>query len=243
MSSTTSPSPEDKPVGLVRFGAIDQWYFDNAPHPAAAATMAPNWLRETAVYGTEGRGSAPTVKRCSPTRDSLMSGYILRLPVDVNFRRASGGRVFVTSAPRRVLSAVGTFDREQLGRYPVPPGFDTNCAYKWINPWTIHTPRGVSVLITHPEGFGVDMFRTFSAIVDSDSWRSPTNIAFLLRETFDGTIASGTPIARVVPFLRQSWTSEVFVEDQEELLIRDQVFKTEWEQGYQHQHRQQKVFR
>jgi hypothetical protein len=99
------------------------------------------------------------------------------------------------------------------------------------------------VLITHPEGFGVDMFRTFSAIVDSDSWRSPTNIAFLLRETFDGTIASGTPIARVVPFLRQSWTSEVFVEDQEELLIRDQVFKTEWEQGYQHQHRQQKVFR
>jgi hypothetical protein len=129
-----------------------------------------------------------------------------------------------------------------LGLYPVPERFDASQALKWINPWIIETPPGYSVIVQHPEGRGLDTFRTMSAIVDSDVWDCPTNIAFLIDRDFEGTIPAGTPIAHVVPFRRESWAAEIGVAAKEDLLVNDQRFKTAWEQGYDRNYRQPKRY-
>jgi len=240
-NSTMSRSP-DSDQTVIRFSAIDRWYYENCPHPIPAVTRPPEWLRTSPVYGSEGRGSAPTLKRCTPTRDFALSGYLILLPVTVSFARIREGRLFVTSHPRHVLSPVGKFPGEQLADFPTPCGYDGSQALKWINPWVISTPPGYSVLIQHPDGLGLDAFRTFSAIVDSDIWGCPTNLAFLLQEGFEGDLPAGTPIARVTPFRRESWESEVGLADQEELFVKDQQFKTSWEQGYDRNFRQPKRY-
>jgi hypothetical protein len=140
------------------------------------------------------------------------------------------------------LSAVGRFNRKQLGSFPGIPGFDVENVLKWINPWTIQTPPGYSVRVSHPVGHHDSGFRTFDAVVDTDSWVSPVNFAFLLEADFEGVIPAGTPIAQIHPFKREAWEHSVFEEDVESLLIRDQEFKRDWEASYQNRFRMPKTY-
>ena len=83
--------------------------------------------------------------------------------------------------------------------------------WKWTVPWSIETPKGFSLLFTHPLNRMELPFVTMSGIVDTDEYECPVNLPFLIREGFMGVIPKGTPIAQVIPIKREKWSSNSYM--------------------------------
>lgn len=173
--------------------------------PKPASNYTPDWYKKTESYMGGAKvpspnGTLATVKRCMPVFDAITSGYIITSPSDVYVS-------FVDGAPKFQWSNHGAIDFhpiEQAPLHPVQNGF----AYpKWINPWSIQTPKGYSVLIVHPMHRDLP-FTILPGVVDTDQYTTPVNFPFVLNDPeFTGYIPFGTPIAQVVPFKRESWQS------------------------------------
>jgi hypothetical protein len=80
--------------------------------------------------------------------------------------------------------------------------------WKWNVPWSIETPPGYSLLFTHPLNRMELPFVTMSGVVDTDEYKCPVNLPFMIREGFMGIVPKGTPIAQVIPIKREKWSSE-----------------------------------
>jgi hypothetical protein len=81
---------------------------------------------------------------------------------------------------------------------------------KWINPWSIETPKGYSCLFIPPVHGGNEYFQIAEGIVDTDRYTSPVNFPFVLKDTeFTGLIPAGTPMVQIIPFKRDSWKQEL----------------------------------
>jgi len=76
----------------------------------------------------------------------------------------------------------------------------------WTSNWAWKTPKGYSMLVTHPLNGWHLPFTTMSAIIDSDKFNGPGNIPFFLKKDFEGIIPKGTPYAQLIPIKRKKWT-------------------------------------
>jgi len=90
---------------------------------------------------------------------------------------------------------------------PTPAGHDED-HYAWKSLFNIQTPKGYSILISHPHNRFDLPFTTLSGIVDSDMTMARGNLPFFLKSGFEGIIPVGTPIYQVMPFKRENWQSE-----------------------------------
>ena len=181
----------------------------------------------------DGKGGTPaTIKRCMPVFDAISNGYILYTytdvyvsqkevvyPDDEYFQRTGELRNFtLEEIERRGLQKTApwyqwpSFEPIQFHpviQAPTHPGRKTlgeNGSYpKWINPWSIKTPKGYSCLFTQPM-HRPSVFTILDGVVDTDKYDSPVNFPFLLNDwDFEGLIPAGTPMAQVIPFKRDSW--------------------------------------
>jgi hypothetical protein len=85
----------------------------------------------------------------------------------------------------------------------------------------MQTPKGYSLLITHPLNRLDLPFTTLSAVVDADKYPiSDGSIPFFLKKDFYGIIKKGTPLFQVIPFKREEWDSEM----SEELFTEARVY-------------------
>ena len=167
------------------------------PHPSPAIKMIPEWYRSSGSI-TNG---VDTVKRCVPFLDSMTAGYMITLSSDIYFDKGTMQDV------AKVSVVAGHVDG-QLGNLKIPPEYSDN-VYKWMNLFTIKTPKGYSTLFTHPAN-RIDLpFYSFSGIVDTDSFPLQTNFPFLIRKDFVGIIPAGTPIIQALPVKRDDWESSV----------------------------------
>jgi hypothetical protein len=174
------------------------------PHPRPASRMVPEWYRfsEQSVEGVD------TVKKCVPFLDSMISGYMITLPSDIYF---SHGEIQEISK----IGAIGSHRDGQLGNLKIPKEYH-DVVFKWLNMFTLKTPKGYSTLFTHPAN-RIDLpFFTFSGVVDTDAFPLQVNFPFLIRKDFVGIIPAGTPIAQAIPFKREQWESEI--EDSKEYI-------------------------
>ena len=95
----------------------------------------------------------------------------------------------------------------QAPTYPNRKDLPNEGSYpKWINPWSIKTPPGYSILFVQP--FHRECpFSILPGTVDTDTYTAPVNFPFALNDwNFEGIIPAGTPMAQVIPFKRESWT-------------------------------------
>lgn len=185
--------------------------------PQRSSIFIPDWYKNMNKF-LEGDNSAgisktynvapnTTLKSCSPFMDGLLTGYIWSLPCDVEIRKEDN---FI-SLRWRVDADIAT--EHSLEQHPgLPPAYQgKDFVMKWTNHFIIKTPPGYSTFFTHPINRHDLVFRTFSGVVDTDTYDIPINFPFQMLDFEEEIkiIEKGTPLCQFFPFKRESWKSEV----------------------------------
>ena len=145
------------------------------------------------------------MKACIPFLDIMMTGYMLVTPFDIFVGRKDNGELNVRwSGPEQWSDFIGERPKELGHTIPRPAGHEPN-GMVWSSRWGWKTPRGYSVLVTHPFNHYDLPFTTLNAFMDSDKYFSNGNIPFFFKEGFEGRILAGTPFAQLIPVHRKSW--------------------------------------
>ena len=175
--------------------------------PKPASQIIPNWYKETQSYvngerkPTGNGNTSATIKRCIPVFDAITAGYIIESPADV-FVSIKDGEQWFEWANYELI------EFHPIAQAPKHPQNQPFPYPKWINPWAITTPKGYSTMFVQPF-HRESVFTILPGIVDTDQYKSPVNFPFVVNDCFfQGLIPKGTPIAQVIPFKRDTWTSE-----------------------------------
>lgn len=173
--------------------------------PIPAQKMIPNWYRDLDGYKNEGKkpfknGAIPTtIKKCVPVFDALTSGYLIRSYSDVYVSQDEGYPHYAW----RDGSQIEFHPNNQAPTYP--DKMEDASFPKWINPWSIKTPKGYSCLFLTPVHRDLP-FRILEGVVDTDQYLNNVNFPFILKNMkWEGMIHAGTPIAQVIPFKRDTF--------------------------------------
>lgn len=177
--------------------------------PIPAKNFIPEWYKETDSYIHKEKrplddGSVDaTIKKCIPVFDAITSGYILKTHADIYVSKNQDGET------RYQWSGFGLVQFHPFAQAPLHPTSNKMSMFpKWMNPWSIKTPKGYSCLFTEPMHRDLP-FSVLPGIVDTDEYFSPVNIIFSIKDpNFEGLIPCGTPIVQVIPFKRDSWKME-----------------------------------
>jgi hypothetical protein len=177
-----------------------------------AKNYIPQWYKSIKSYThaniefNENNGHAKNVKSCMPFLDSLTSGYIVELWCDIHVRIDDDGQShYLTWGDAQPVPV--NFRDSKKNNIPVPHGCEPS-HYVWIFPYSIKTPPGYSVFMTHPLNRFDLPFVTLSGIVDTENTLSTGNYPFFIKKDFEGVIEKGTPIMQILPFKREDWVSE-----------------------------------
>lgn len=178
--------------------------FSNIEKPKPAKEFIPDWYKTMDSYvGKEkkpnGNGiTTATIKRCMPVFDAITAGYIITLPADVYVSIENNEQHFQWSDHDLVQF-------HPIEQAPTHPNKKPHAYPKWMNPWSIKTPKGYSVLFVQPF-HRESVFTILPAIVDTDTYYAPVNFPMTINDpNFEGLISVGTPIAQVIPFKRENW--------------------------------------
>jgi len=189
----------------------------------------------------DGRGmTTATIKRCMPVFDAITGGYILYTYADVyisqqkiqymdekHYKETGENKEYTEEEVKEkglkltapyyewpAFEPIQFHPHVQAPEHPNKGDKHEFISYpKWINPWSIKTPKGYSVLFTQPM-HRESPFTILDGIVDTDSYNAPVNFPFVLNDwDFEGLIPAGTPMAQVIPFKRDSWQMEIGKEE------------------------------
>lgn len=181
------------------------------PIPKKSSLHMPDWYNKSERWLGSDKAEIKNysanqgLKHCIPFLDVMTSGYMIELWTDIQVKRDINNEAEFTwlSHPDPLLIR----DQRSGKTIPRPAGHD-EMHYGWICPFAIKVPKGYSVLLTHPANRFDLPFTTLSGIMDSDSYYPSGTIPFFLKNDFEGIIKTGTPIAQLFPYKRESWVSE-----------------------------------
>jgi len=217
-------------------------------YPKPAKFEIPKWYKETDnYYGNNGNKKVPiegiagaTIKRCMPVFDAMTAGYIIYSHIDIYVTTNDEGQPHYQWPSSEPL---GFHPISQAPSYPLNTGHKT--AYpKWINPWSIKTPKGYSILCVQP--FHRESIITIlPGVVDTDTYNFPINFPFVLNNiSFEGLIPAGTPIVQVIPFKRTGWKMTFGTEkDLKSLNFQYTSLRSKFFDGYKTKFRQSKEYK
>lgn len=179
-----------------------------APYPAGRAV--PPWLKDMPTERPLEKQTAeglrtvavPSVKQCPPFIDAMACGYVIPLAGDVTFEMGQSGGLRFRSQGKLV-------DAQHPLQVKGSP-FEGMVIVKFINPWVVRTPPGYSTLFLPPLNQFQTPFQVLSGLVETDTYYRPVHFptVCLMRPGQGVTLERGTPIAQVVPVLREQWQSQ-----------------------------------
>lgn len=227
--------------------------------PKPADSSIPDWYKQLDSYiGKEKKPSGEgvttaTIKRCMPVFDAITSGYILYTYTDVFVSQKAVINTEliepkVETVPWYEWPSYGPIQFHPVQQAPTHPRRTTltnESSYpKWINPWSIKTPPGYSVLFVQPM-HRQSLFSILEGVVDTDKYDAPVNFPFTLNDwKFEGLIPAGTPMAQVIPFKRESWEMSMGNEvDQKSQGTTSRLLRTRFFDSYKSQFRQLKEYK
>lgn len=199
----------------IKFVSITEDSYENDLKPSPASNWIPEWFKKipkerhnpNPMFPTSRSNS--TIKKCTPYLDALTTGYMYVLPFDIEVTLDADGEKRLVWGPLRNGSDVLEIESSiRIDGVPIPKEFD-QYAWRFLNNPSIDTPKGYSVLITHPLNRQDLPFLTLSGVIDSDNFYMPMAITFFLKKDFVGILPKGTPLAQILPFKRVDWTHEV----------------------------------
>ena len=172
---------------------IPQWYKD-----------IPRW-KNNEILDSQTRTFNITVKQCMPGLDSLMSGYMIVLPIDLYVKNENGIPLVtwnVADFPPSSRDVVANLNLVPAGHYPLE--------FVWKIGAAITVPLGYSILFTHPLNRYDLPFTTLTGIVNGGFVSYPDGkIPFFIKKEFEGIIPKGTPIIQLIPFCQENWSSKI----------------------------------
>lgn len=182
--------------------SLPEWYLNtNRLYQKSDKINGLNYLNANATN--------TTIKSCMPFFDALSAGYFWKLPVDLELRKVEND----ISIKWRYGSDgfIETHHRDQFENMPLPFPSKNSSVFKFKFEYKIKTPKGYSTLFTHPFNSHDLPFRTFSGIVDTDTYPVSVQFPFVIHSDFGdhAIIPKGTPIIQFIPFKRDSWEHEV----------------------------------
>ncbi len=208
---------------------------EDAYYPAPAYKSIPDWYKKTDSFigskkfrATEGSGNQ-TIKKCIPVFDSMCMGYIIKTYTDIYVTLTEDNISFYNWPMYEPISFHPT---EQAKNHPIMNGRPFP---KWINPWSIKTPKGYSCLFLPPMHNPNGIFTIMPAVVDTDSYINPVNFPFTLDDpNFEGMIPAGTPICQVIPFKRNNFFMEISTAKEDLLSVErfKMTFNNKWVNNY-----------
>jgi hypothetical protein len=188
--------------------SIETQNFINSPNPAKL--YLPDWYKnqksnykKKPKFTKEGKLENTNIKMCMPFLDSLTNGYIQETWCDIYIEKnkdTESINFYYSSSPKIMgIRSVASTKYHNDEYYPYE--------FYWHIEWINKTPKGYSLLITHPLNRLDLPFTSMSAIIDSDIYHhAPSgNYPFLIKNNFEGLIPAGTPMYQVIPIKRESW--------------------------------------
>ena len=188
--------------------------------PTPVKTNLPSWYKKLSNQDDD-----MTVKKCMPFLETLTSGYLLKLPLDIkikhNAKNNEGQRETVFSVgPNQHLTETANLnyqaDHHSVSQIANSPFVKKNLnfsIYKIKNPWKIKTPIGYSCLFVPPLNNRDDRFEIFSGIVETDRHPVEINFPFCINgdkyPVLDTTLEKGTPYVQIIPFKREAWKMKI----------------------------------
>lgn len=178
--------------------------------PKPASAFIPEWYKKMSPWITgkkepfpDDKSANQTVKKCMPVFDMITAGYIITSPCDVWVKQVDNKPYFSWTN----FNVIDFHPITQTEGHPISKGGLPSP--KWINPWSIKTPKGWSVLFITPTHRDLP-FSILPGIVDTDTYNNPVNFPFKMNDpAFEGLIPAGTPIAQVIPIRRESWNMRI----------------------------------
>ena len=183
------------------------------PRPSLALLGLPEWFKAMPGSAFSGllQAEQPTVKKCPPFIDAMTHGFLIPLVTDLKIEDSvfswdfelPGGAI--TSYSR---SPLDFHDGAQVAGSPLFK--DDTFVIKFNNFWTIESPPGYSLLVTHPVNRYDLPFVTLTGLIDTDLYKD-NFINFPARwhdHSFRGVLPRGTPVAQCIPVKRELWSAQ-----------------------------------
>lgn len=220
------------------------------PHPKPASKFIPSWykdLKKEYRCPMSDPVVPATLKQCVPVRDMMTSGYIIPAWCDLLFKRDSKGKLHVGNlrlpAEFNGLYNMGfsAHDVNQVKGTPLEAFCDGDKMMKLNNPWMIKTPSGYSCLLMAPF-YETSDITILPAVVDTDKHLLHTNFPCVISSD-EAFVKKGDPLVQVIPFKRDSWTSEIEAIDTQEQASSLVQFVTEIKSKYTTKFWERKYYR
>lgn len=215
----------------IKFVSNKSWLNDDSmSKPSPTLKTIPDWYRNADRFaqrpdgehwiGQDG-GKVPTWKACPAIYDIMGSGYVYKTPCDIEFYVGPNG--ILTAKIEDPNYSHFVMPRGPMPQFPVPHGYDA-IHFAWWSDWAVELPEGYSAIYTQPLNRFELPFLTTAGIVDNDKVNLPGTMPFFIQSGWTGVIPAGTPYAQIMPFKRESWTSEFeFIKESE--VIREKNMK------------------
>jgi hypothetical protein len=201
----------------VEFVATSEKDFIRMSRPVPSIKSLPEWYAKQGSY-TDGVKRIQdigvynhTIKKCMPVFDVMSSGYMFRTICELDVE--NDGRDISWKWSMDEFIAIESHTKAQFDAMPIDKDlWNTEVAFKFINPWIMRTPKGYSTLFTMPFHHYDLPFYTLPAVVDTDKHPIAVNFPFLIKKDFKGLIPAETPFVQAIPFKRDDWDSEFLFE-------------------------------
>jgi len=203
----------------ITFQPIDEYVEAAQSAPVSASECMPDWYKKLSRYVNNSDKPIKSLgqkdlKTCVPFRDAMITGYMVLLPADIEVCIAADGDVDVFHNPQLTFNVVekrGALTQQNQGFGMPNPIGTVPIMFAWSPFFGVGTNKKDSVLVTHPLNRNDLPFVTTSGIIDSGFFKVAGNIPFFIKDGFSGVIPKGTPIAQIIPFKRESWSSKHIV--------------------------------
>jgi hypothetical protein len=203
------------PMQEIKFNPVSKFVETSIISPKPARNYIPEWYKETPAFrdGKLVDGAVDkTIKMCSPFADAFGFGYIQETWQDIKITLEKIDQYatefsFEFKETPNIMNTRG----KMKNSFSIPDGFH-DMELVWHPVWVPELPEGYSALITHPLN-RVDLpFYTLSGVIEHDTYTSAlegSNLPFLIKKDFSGTIPKGTPMYQIIPFKRDDWESKI----------------------------------
>jgi hypothetical protein len=220
----------------IEFSTHEDYYALKEDYPTPIKLNIPEWYKKL-----DHTILNKTVKGCMPFLDSLITGYLLKIPQDFNVRHnvsndnEKGEKIkdsfqtfglhdqspLLNAKYINLNSSIDVHPIRQLEGSPLINKNKNLPFYKILNPWKIKTPKGYSCLFVPPLNNHDDRFSIIPAIVDTDTFPNEINFPIIINgdryPVLEDTIKKGTPYVQIIPFKRDSWKMNIKPREQKEI--------------------------
>jgi hypothetical protein len=242
----------------IEFSAHESYVNLNEDFPTPIKTNIPEWFKN--LNHSVDRF---TIKGCLPFLDTLTTGYLLKLPMDIriahnfiNSENKIDSIYRIGPLPDNIMREKGiNINREnpaphmqfQVEGSPFVEKNKNLPFYKIMNPWKIKTPKGYSCLFVPPLNNSDDRFQIMSGIVDTDTFVQEINFPIVLNgdkyPVLDTILKKGTPYVQIIPFRRDNWKMKISKKTTEEVLEKKNFYYLEIMYNYKNRYWKKKNFK